>query len=239
MNNIRNIYVRGDVHRNFDFLESWCIENQTTKDDILIILGDVGINFTSDHNDYYIKKKISLLPITLLCVRGNHEKRPETVFGMQSIFIEPFNNFVFAEPEYDNIFYAKDGFVYNIKGKTFLTIGGAYSVDKFYRLSRGAKWFDNEQLTFKEQNKIFKTIKGKKFDYVLTHSCPLKWEPVELFLGFIDQASVDKNTEVWLSEVEKNITYDNWYFGHYHGEKDIYNDGKVLMFYHNFKKLEL
>ena len=41
---------------------------------------------------------------------------------------------VYAEEPYPNILYAQDGGTYTISGKSFLTIGGAYSVDKPYRL---------------------------------------------------------------------------------------------------------
>ncbi len=32
-------------------------------------------------------------------------------------------------------------------------------------------------------------------DIVLSHTCPLRYEPTEVFLPFIDQSKVDKSTE--------------------------------------------
>lgn len=231
MDKVRNIYVRGDVHGNFGFLPYWCEQNKTTKEDILIILGDSGLNYFLDGRFDGLKKKISKLPITLFCVRGNHEARPEDVKGMKCAFIKEISGFVCYQPKYDNIYYALDGGVYIINDKTFLTIGGAYSVDKFYRLEKGYNWFENEQLSFDEQNFLFNLLKGSKVDYVLTHTCPIQWEPRELFLDMIDESTVDKNTELWLRDLEKEIEYEYWFFGHYHGSKDIYHDGKVLMLY--------
>jgi len=52
---------------------------------------------------------------------------------------------VFFEEEYLNIFFAKDGEIYNINNKKTMVIGGAYSVDKYYRLGRGYSWWEDEQ----------------------------------------------------------------------------------------------
>ena len=60
-----------------------------------------------------------------------------------------------------------------------------------------------------------------KIDAVLSHTVPLKYEPVEVFLSFIDQRKVDKSTEEWLDGIEKRLDYGHWYAGHYHTEKDI------------------
>ena len=43
---------------------------------------------------------------------------------------------VWVEEAYPNILFAKDGEIYDIAGMKTIVIGGAYSVDKFYRLSR-------------------------------------------------------------------------------------------------------
>ena len=47
---------------------------------------------------------------------------------------------MFFEEEYPNMFFAKDGEIYNINNKKTMVIGGAYSVDKYYRLGRGYSW---------------------------------------------------------------------------------------------------
>ena len=55
------IYITGDLHRDFTRVFAFARKKQTTKEDILIVLGDVGINYYLDDSD-----KIScLLPIYL------------------------------------------------------------------------------------------------------------------------------------------------------------------------------
>ena len=104
-----------------------------------------------------------------------------------------FGGKVFIEDDYPNLIFAKDGEVYNIDGKSVLVIGGAYSVDKEYRIMYGHKWFKNEQLSVKEINDILEKVKGKHFDIVLTHTCPYKHEPREVFMQGLDQSKVDKS----------------------------------------------
>ena len=65
------------------------------------------------------------------------------------------------------------------------------------------------------------TERKNETDIVLSHTCPLKYEPVEVFIGGIDQSTVDKSTEQWLDAVEDKISYRKWYCGHYHTEKTI------------------
>ena len=106
-------------------------------------------------------------------------------------------------------------------GKRFLTIGGAYSVDKWYRIEIGIQWFANEQLSKDERAQILEKISGENVDFILTHTCPLQFQPTDLFISGINQATVDKEMEVWLTEVEEKVWYGNFLFGHFHADKQI------------------
>lgn len=39
------VYITGDTHGNFLTIAEFCGEQKTTADDVLIILGDAGINY--------------------------------------------------------------------------------------------------------------------------------------------------------------------------------------------------
>ena len=209
------IYITGDTHRDFSRLYNL----KETEEDMLIILGDAGINYYLDDEDVKYKEYLKSFKIKLFCIRGNHEERPKNINSYKEI--EMFGGKVFIEEEYPNLIFAKDGEVYNIDGKSILVIGGAYSVDKNYRIMHGYKWFKDEQLTTKEMNDVLDKIKGKHFDIVLTHTCPYKYEPREVFIPGLDQSKIDKTMEHFLDKVEENIKYDKWYCGHYHTEKQI------------------
>lgn len=209
------IYITGDTHR--DFSRIYKLEKDI--DNMLIVLGDVGINYYLNEEDKNYKEYLKKLKLKLFCVRGNHEERPETISTYKEV--EMFGGKVFIEEEYPNLIFAKDGEIYNIDGKKILVIGGAYSVDKQYRLLHGYKWFKDEQLTKKEMDTILDKVKGKHFDIVLTHTCPYKYEPREVFIQGLDQSKVDKSMEHFLDKIEENINYDKWYCGHYHTEKQV------------------
>ena len=55
-----------------------------------------------------------------------------------------------------------------------------------------------------------------EIDVVLSHTTPLRYEPVECFIPDIDQSKVDKSTEEWLGTIEAKLKYQHWYCGHYH-----------------------
>ena len=203
------------------------MDYKTAKKDLLIILGDCGINYFGGSRDAELKKSICTNEITLFCLRGNHEMRPSDVRGM--VEIDYCGARAYIEYEYPNIIYAKDGEIYNIDGKRFLTIGGAYSVDKWYRLEMGRNWFDNEQLSKDERAQILEKISGEDVDFILTHTCPLQFQPTDLFIGGIDQSTVDKEMEIWLTEVEEKVWYGNWFFGHFHQDREI-RPGVTMLF---------
>lgn len=215
------IWLTGDTHRHFERVFEFCEKNHTTTDDILIILGDAGINFCLDKRDRVLKEYLSTLEITLLCIHGNHEERPFMIDGYTEK--EWHGGAVFFEEEFPNLLFAKDGEIYDLNGKKAIAIGGAYSVDKHYRLSLGRTWFPTEQPTEEIMNDVERALDGVgwRVDAVLSHTVPLKYEPTEMFLSAIDQSTVDKSTEEWLGKIEERLDYDRWYCGHYHCDKSV------------------
>lgn len=220
------VYVTGDMHRDFRRLVYFCFENNTSKDDIMIILGDAGINYYGI-DDNRLKRQLSTLDITLFCIHGNHERRPENIKSYKEKEFK--GGMVYFEEEYPNILFAKDGEVYDFDGKSVLVIGGAYSVDKDYRIANNLGWWDDEQPSEDTKNKVLDMLdKGLGVDIVLTHTCPYKYLPYEVFLEGIDQSKVDQTTEKFLDVVEDKLNYKKWYCGHFHTNKII--DKMIFMF---------
>ena len=123
-----------------------------------------------------------------------------------------------------------DGEVYDLDGRQTIVIGGAYSVDKPYRLLAGGGWWPDEQPSDEIKAKVEKVLeaRGWKVDAVLSHTVPLKYEPREAFIPGFDQKRVDKSTEIWLNSIENRLDYGHWYAGHYHVDKSI--DKLTIMF---------
>jgi len=215
------VFLTGDTHRDFCGIKNFCRKYKPTKDDILTILGDAGINYHGKLQDARCKHELNKLPITLLCLHGNHEMRPETIPEYHEI--EWNGGIVYIEKKFPSLLFAKDGEVYNLDDKQCIVIGGAYSVDKHFRLYNGWGWWEDEQPSDETKQSVDKKLNDLDWtiDVVLSHTAPLKYEPREVFLKGIDDSQVDKTTEKWLDSIEDRLTYDKWYCGHYHTEKSI------------------
>lgn len=227
-----------DPHGNFNFVNQLCKQYNTSVDDIIITLGDNGLLYGGHDNPMSskLREDLSTKPITFLVMRGNHDDRPSQ-YSLTPMYYSRFNATAYHDTKHANIYYAVDGEVYNLNNKKFLLIGGAYSVDKYYRLNAGYYWNPLEQLTDEEMGRISGSIIGQKFDFVLTHTCPYDWQPVEMFLDY-PLNSIDSSMEFWLNRLNKQISYDRWIFGHYHhNKKDILQDGKVDLFGVNYYEL--
>lgn len=235
------IYITGDTHGDFIGVKLFCEKFNTSKEDILIILGDAGINYDLGLRARQLKNQLDYLPITLFCIHGNHEERPYLVKNEEGkpLYEEKdmFGGKVYIEKKHPSLIFAKDGEYYHIGNHSYFVIGGAYSIDKYYRLSHGYSWFESEQ----PDDTIKKAVEDKlkeleyKVDIVLTHTAPLKYEPVEFFMKGVDQTKIDKSTEIWLDTIEDKLKYNNWYFGHYHNYKKI---DKMIMLYHEMEIIE-
>jgi len=215
------IYITGDKHGNYNDVFNFCNKYKTAKNDILIVLGDAGINYYLDKRDYVLKNSLLQLPITLFCIHGNHEERPQNISSYKCKTFH--KGTVYYEEDYPNILFARDGEIYEFNGLKTLVIGGAYSVDKYYRLSLGYNWYPSEQPDDKIKLRVKNKLKNynNSVDVVLTHTCPFKYMPHEVFLSGIDQKQVDNSTEKYLDEIETNLNYKRWYAGHYHTDKIV------------------
>ena len=213
------VYFTGDIHGVPWDIKRYCKRNKLTEDDILVILGDVGANYFGNARDDEMKKVMASLELTIFCIHGNHEQRPANIPGYE--LIDWKGGKVWRQEQYPNLLFAKDGEIFELEGLRYLVIGGAYSVDKFYRLSRGAGWWPDEQPSEEIKAYVEQQIREKPFDIVLSHTCPYRYEPTEMFLSGIDQSTVDTSTEEWLDQIEGKISYIAWFCGHWHTDKRI------------------
>ena len=122
------VYLTGDTHGDFRRIADFCKRFETSGDDVMIILGDTGINFSGGLKDQAKKDYIAAIPITLFCIHGNHEQRPYNIPSYQEK--EWHGGIVYVEEEYPNILFAKDREIFELDGYQTIAIGGAYSIDR-------------------------------------------------------------------------------------------------------------
>ena len=238
MKDFENIYLTGDTHADFEDLILQSIRFDFTSRDLLIILGDVGINYFGDARDTSHKDLLARIPATILCIRGNHEMRP-TDPALKGTYrkILWMGDEAFMEDAYPRFIMAADGARYHINDHKFLVIGGAYSVDKPWRLAYGYRWFPDEQLTAKEMKAIRNKIvaHGDREDIILAHTCPCDTRPVDCFIQEVDESLVDNTMERFLQEIVDQTEYNAFYCGNWHINRKV---GRIQFLFHDIVMLE-
>lgn len=227
-----NYYITGDTHGNFSKLKFFAERMKTSQEnDCMIILGDAGVNYNvlklskgeyiDKPDNMSFKRYLKRIPLTFFIIQGNHECPAWHMYNYKEK--EWNGGIVYYQESYPNLLFAKNGEIYTINGKKVICLGGAYSVDKFYRLEKGYHWFEEEQPSHQDKEYAMKILNKEEWtvDYVLSHTCPYSYIPVETFLAEVDQSTVDNSTEKWLQQIENIINYKRWYCGHYHTEKHI------------------
>ena len=235
------IWAMSDIHGSYLPIKNFWNRNKdninfSKETDCIILLGDVGANYYLNYRDKDFKKKLEEFPFTYFCIRGNHEERASICVGIfpESWHTEVFfDNTVYVENDYPEIKYALDyPSIYNINNYKTLVIPGAYSVDKYYRFAHGWSWFEREQLS-EDEMELGRTIikQNPAFDLILSHTCPIVYEPTDLFLSVVDQSTVDKTMERYLGEIEYNTEYKLWLFGHFHSYRVYlrYKNSQIIM----------
>lgn len=232
---ITNYLLKGDTHGDFLWMTNGCLENYKPEETAIIILGDCCLDFYLNKTDERKKKEVEARGYYIYWLRGNHEARPQDVKGYEKIFDENVHGIVYCDPKFPHLRAFLDYGLYDINGYTCYIIGGAYSVDKYWRLQRAglteetnipkkSGWFNNELLTKEEMKKaeeqlyLFKDM-GKKIDFIFSHTCPYSWEPRDMFLSFIDQSTVDESMELWMDSWKDDIPWKYWCFGHFHSDR--------------------
>ena len=246
-------YITGDKHGAFGKVKKFCRDMGTRKNDVLIILGDTGFNYYGDERDDKLKQELSEQNITLFCLHGNKENRPENVgtYGIRNFC----GGKVYYEPRYPNIYFAIDGETYTFEGKRYMAVGGAHSVDKMRCLDKGLPFFEDEMPSDAVKAAVEQELEsmGNSIYGMLTHTCPLKYLPVEMFMSTRQSAEIrrkprkakhkklfkpdiDRSTEEWLDSLEEKLDYNVWFCGHYHIDKQI---DKINMMFHDIRPLHI
>ena len=210
-NNYQYIYILGDTHGHWlRFFQD--VERLDIRDALVIHVGDVGVGFSSQEGEYTklhnLNKKLAERNINMIAIRGNHD-----------------------EPQYfsDNTTFShlellRDYTTREINGEKFLFVGGAISVDRYYR-SSGIDYWPEEAFVLDEE-------KAQKCDVLITHTAP-SWIGPSHHNGFCVQffGNDPKLKEELGEEREKmnrlfELTRPNHLFcGHFHTSECKYNSG--------------
>lgn len=245
------IYVTGDTHGDFKRFSKKNYGTILNENDIVIILGDMGLLWSKDKEYDYWCKFFKEKPWLTLFIDGNHEN-----FNMLEEYpIEVWNGGKVRQIVKDKVLHLERGQVFTIENKTFFTMGGASSKDieggildredelfKFKKKDLKRKhlnfrilnesWWKQELPNEKElEEGIFNLQKNNnQIDYILTH-CTSNYIQQKIKELYSYKKMNEDILTNYFDKLEDTIIYKEWYFGHYH--EDIKIDDKHILCYKN------
>ena len=213
-----SIYVTGDIHGALSVKRlgtKGVLPKGLAKDDYAIICGDFGLVWFPEGDkrrkeDEWWLDWLEGKPFTTLFVDGNHENHDL----LAALPVEMWHGGKVHKIR-EGVCHLMRGQVYDIDGKAFFTMGGAYSHDIEYRIE-GESWWEDEVPGKTEREEALANLEacGWRVDYVLTHCAPSG--VMHLARKHAEHAKVDEYTD-WLErEVNAKLDYKRWFFGHYH-----------------------
>lgn len=217
------IYITGDCHANFERFNKSIFPEQEemTKDDFVIICGDFGGVWSKGEES----NEETMLLDWLEWKGGKvHKIRPSVIHLMR-------------------------GQIFTIDEKKIFTFGGAKSHDisggilepddidfekKRKELNQGFKpyrinhisWWKQELPTEEEMEEGRRNLEaiGNKVDFIVTHCCA---SSTEVLVGGGMYKSDYLNG--YFEELRQKVTFQKWFFGHYHGNKNV-NAQEILIY---------
>lgn len=209
------IYITGDTHIPTDIhklsSKSFPEQKQLTKDDFVIICGDFGGVWNGSREEQYWIKWLKSKSFTTLFADGNHEnfdmlsQLPQTAFCGGCVHRVS-----------DGIYHLMRGEIYTIDSKRIFTFGGAESHDRKSRTEH-KNWWNDELPDEKEILHANKRLEqaGWNVDYVITHCAPASIQQK------IAPSYAENELTAFLETVKSRLTYQRWYFGHYHLDREF------------------
>ena len=225
------VILAGDLHGMLDLdkvTEYFETNDEYTKEDYLILLGDTGILWDGYEGDRELQEILNELPVTTLWIDGNHdnfdlleEYETDTWHGGKVHFIT------------DSIIHLCRGQVFEICGRTFFTFGGGNSIDKAIR-QEGISWWPEEMPSDYEyeEGRVNLEKTGGRVDYILTHTCP-EYVAHELVT---DVYPGEEALQRYLNQIAEDTDFEMWYFGHWHIDETVDN---FQCLYHEIVEIEL
>lgn len=234
------IFVTGDTHGMYDRkklnAKEFKEQKILTKDDFVIIVGDVAMRWDNTKSDGKLSPRDRNMiewyenkNFTTLFIDGNHENHK----ALNAYPTEIWNGGKIHRLS-DSVIHLMRGQVYKINDKKFFTMGGADSIDKMYRI-KDESWWEEEMPSKYEYEEAINNLDKNNMtvDYVLTHCCGTSYLN-DLFTAYFDQ---DELTQ-FLNHLEFDfgLKFKHWYFGHHHQDKQI--DEKHTCLYQNIIEIK-
>lgn len=187
-----------------------------TKDDFVAVCGDLEMIDVDDASRAANIAKLEALPYTTLFIDGNHEEYE----ALERYPVEEWHGGKVRRIS-DSVLFLMRGQVFEVEGKTFFAMGGAPTFHKARLL--GLIEGPDPGMPSEAEKAVAKANlanHGWRVDFVLTHTAPT---------GIVTQIPERRHVfaselNTWLEDLEKEISFSRWLFGHYHCDHEI--DGR-------------
>ena len=221
------IFITGDTHGDYSDFVYRIAKNDIPYNSTIIVCGDFGFVWNVPFMKSCLQKLIEM-PYTFLFIDGNHED-----FDLLNTYpvVENFGGSTHKIA--DNIYHLMRGQRFELEGKSFFTFGGAYSIDKQYRIE-GKTWWKDELPTNADYDTAERTLEkcGYKVDYVLTHTIP---QSAVYLIGAVPDQH-DAELTGYFDWLFTKLEFKEWFAGHFHVDKIVMN--KLHILYNDMIKLE-
>lgn len=210
--------IAGDTHGTYDIekVERFFLgrEDEFTKEDYLIICGDVGVCGFEVSVEAEARRILRSLPVTTLFIDGNHEDFER--LNSYAVVLWNGGKVHFIE---DDIIHLMRGQVFCIGEAKFFTFGGAFSIDRMYR-RKGVTWFPEEIPSREEYEEGWRNLEksGFQVDFILTHTGPRE---IVSAMGYGDLSDEEAGLRQFLQRIADNTDFTAWYFGHFHEDTEV------------------
>lgn len=161
-----------------------------------IQVGDFGVGFGTVGAPDYIDKQISEIPGNHRFIRGNHDHPKDCTRSK---------------------YWIKDGTIED----NMMLVGGAYSIDREYRID-GISWWRDEELSYEELNGLISLYSFMQPEIMVTHTAPISIPRDYMGFRIFGQGS---RTELAFDQMLSIRRPKLWILGHWHKDFDETIDG--------------
>jgi len=219
------VYITGDTHTSANFNKLYFDDAKNlTKNDYVIVAGDFELIWSNSDGEEWIDR-LNKMPFTTLFIDGNYDNYAK-LKKLQTI--QKFGGNVGVVS--DSVYWLKRGEIYEIDGHTYMTIGGATSINKSDRVE-GVDWWADEELSEADMEYILANgEKQGEVDFIITHTCPTS------ILGAIKEYALKDNVSEFLEEIFYMVGFNKWFFGHMHCDTVVHDN--FFAVYENVLKVE-
>jgi hypothetical protein len=223
------IYVTGDTHGNqYKWVEQ--IAPVLSAGDTILVCGDFGVGFWNGRywSEEMFYDFLSEQAYTVLFIDGNHENFAK----LNGYPVEAWCGGRVHKIR-QNVIHLMRGEVYGIEGSTVFAMGGGYSIDK-YRRTEGVSWWPQELPAAEEYRSALANLENvhNRVDFIVTHTAPS--ESV-YYLSTLRQLGIKRDVveelplTTFLDEIQRKVTYQHWYFGHFHVDVELWRNQTAIL----------